>query len=114
MHGDAQFAGSSGARAWEMMGLIGMGNNPMVGRHRGLRRGCQPGVSVPAKYSTKAAAALRGGHLSAFCPHSRTAGRGGGISLLQKGKSAAAGQPAAARAYRSASAATLTAEKTSR
>ena len=41
-------------------------------------------------------------------------GAWGGISLLQKGKSAAAGQPAAARAYRSASAATLTAEKMSR
>ena len=32
MHGDAQFAGSSSVLAHvEMMGLIGMGNNPMVG-----------------------------------------------------------------------------------
>ena len=32
MHGDAQFAGSSSVPApVEMMGLIGMGNNPMVG-----------------------------------------------------------------------------------
>ena len=32
MHGDAQFAGSSSVPARvEMMGLIGMGNNPMVG-----------------------------------------------------------------------------------
>ena len=32
MHGDAQFAGSSSLPAHvEMMGLIGMGNNPMVG-----------------------------------------------------------------------------------
>ena len=32
MHSDAQFAGSSSGPAHvEMMGLIGMGNNPMVG-----------------------------------------------------------------------------------
>ena len=32
MYGDAQFAGSSSVPAHvEMMGLIGMGNNPMVG-----------------------------------------------------------------------------------
>jgi len=32
MHGDAQFADSSSVPAHvEMMGLIGMGNNPMVG-----------------------------------------------------------------------------------
>ena len=32
MHGDAQFAGSSSVPAHvEMMGLIGAGNNPMVG-----------------------------------------------------------------------------------
>ena len=32
MHGDAQFAGSSSVPAHvEMMGLLGMGNNPMVG-----------------------------------------------------------------------------------
>ena len=32
MHGDAQFASSSSVPARiEMMGLIGMGNNPMVG-----------------------------------------------------------------------------------
>ena len=32
MHPDAQFAGSSSVSAHvEMMGLIGMGNNPMVG-----------------------------------------------------------------------------------
>jgi hypothetical protein len=32
MHGDAQFAGSSSVPAHvDMMGLIGAGNNPMVG-----------------------------------------------------------------------------------
>ena len=32
MHGDAQFAGSSSVPAHvEMMGFLGMGNNPMVG-----------------------------------------------------------------------------------
>ena len=32
MHSDAQFAGSSSVPAHvEMMGLMGMGNNPMVG-----------------------------------------------------------------------------------
>jgi hypothetical protein len=32
MHSDAQFAGSFSVPAYvEMMGLIGMGNNPMVG-----------------------------------------------------------------------------------
>jgi hypothetical protein len=32
MHSDAQFAGSSSVPAHvEMMGFIGMGNNPMVG-----------------------------------------------------------------------------------
>ena len=32
MHSDAQFAGSSSAPAHvEMMGFLGMGNNPMVG-----------------------------------------------------------------------------------
>ncbi len=40
MHGDAQFAGSSSVPAHvEMMGLMGMGNNPMVGANRCLR-GC--------------------------------------------------------------------------
>ena len=37
MHGDAQFAGSSSVPAHvEMMGFLGMGNNPMVvhRRHR--------------------------------------------------------------------------------
>ena len=38
MHSDAQFAGSSSVPAHvDMMGLIGMGNNPMVGCHRRLR-----------------------------------------------------------------------------
>ena len=32
IHSDAQFAGSSGVAAHvEMMGFLGMGNNPMVG-----------------------------------------------------------------------------------
>ena len=32
MHSDAQFAGSSSVHAHvEMMGFLGMGNNPMVG-----------------------------------------------------------------------------------
>ena len=40
MHGDAQFAGSSSVPAHvEMMGLIGMGNNPMVGATVAVRRG---------------------------------------------------------------------------
>ena len=47
MHSDAQFAGSSSVPAHvEMMGLIGMGNNPMVGadcggcgRYRGSSEG---------------------------------------------------------------------------
>ena len=39
MHSDAQFAGSSSVPAHvEMMGLIGMGNNPMVGATVALRR----------------------------------------------------------------------------
>ena len=38
MHGDAQFAGSSSVPAHvEMMGLIGMGNNPDGRRYRRLR-----------------------------------------------------------------------------
>jgi len=44
MHGDAQFAGSSSVPAHvEMMGLIGAGNNPMVGMYRCLRCCCFPG-----------------------------------------------------------------------
>ena len=43
MHSDAQFAGSSSVPAHvEMMGLIGMGNNPMVGGFR-RRCGCRAG-----------------------------------------------------------------------
>ena len=115
MHGDAQFAGSSSrARARGDDGPDRHGQQPHGGRHRGLRRGCQPGVSVPAKYSTKAAAAPCGAAAVLCSAALADGGAWGGISLLQKGKSAAAGQPAAARAYRSASAATLTAEKTSR
>ena len=38
MHSDAQFAGSSSVPAHvEMMGLIGMGNNPMVGAKMCIR-----------------------------------------------------------------------------
>ncbi len=38
MHSDAQFAGSSSVPAHvEMMGLIGMGNNPMVGAEEALK-----------------------------------------------------------------------------
>jgi hypothetical protein len=37
MHGDAQFAGSSSVPAHvEMMGFLGMGNNPMVGATVGV------------------------------------------------------------------------------
>ena len=44
MHGDAQFAGSSSVPAHvEMMGLIGMGNNPMV-------RGAEIRVANPHEY----------------------------------------------------------------
>jgi hypothetical protein len=46
MHGDAQFAGSSSVPAHvEMMGLIGMGNNPMVG----ATVACAVAVSEAAK-----------------------------------------------------------------
>lgn len=46
MHGDAQFAGSSSVPAHvEMMGLIGMGNNPMVG--------ASVAVAVAIEQSTK-------------------------------------------------------------
>ena len=46
MHGDAQFAGSSSVPAHvEMMGLIGMGNNPMVG----ATVACAGAVSESAK-----------------------------------------------------------------
>ena len=46
MHGDAQFAGSSSVPAHvEMMGLIGMGNNPMVG----ATVACAVAVSESAK-----------------------------------------------------------------
>ncbi len=38
MHSDAQFAGSSSVPAHvEMMGFLGMGNNPMVGGCGGSR-----------------------------------------------------------------------------
>ncbi|MBQ4084227.1 MAG: GGGtGRT protein [Alphaproteobacteria bacterium] len=47
MHGDAQFAGSSSVPAHvEMMGLIGMGNNPMVG--------ASVAVAVAVEEATKA------------------------------------------------------------
>ncbi len=43
------------------------GQQPHGGRHRGLRRGCQPGVSVPAKYSTKGSGRpARGGRCFMF------------------------------------------------
>ena len=39
MHSDAQFAGSSSVPAHvEMMGFLGIGNNPMVGAPK--RQGC--------------------------------------------------------------------------
>ena len=39
MHSDAQFAGSSSVPAHvEMMGFLGIGNNPMVGAAK--RQGC--------------------------------------------------------------------------
>ncbi len=42
MHSDAQFAGSSSVPAHvEMMGLIGMGNNP-----DGWRNGCSAAVAI--------------------------------------------------------------------
>ena len=41
MHSDAQFAGSSSVPAHvEMMGFLGMGNNPMVGAYCGCGRCC--------------------------------------------------------------------------
>ncbi len=50
MHSDAQFAGSSSVPAHvEMMGLIGMGNNPMVGCYCG---GCSFGIEG-SSYSWK-------------------------------------------------------------
>lgn len=45
MHGDAQFAGSSSVPAHvEMMGLIGMGNNPMVGATVACAVACYEGT----------------------------------------------------------------------
>ena len=46
MHSDAQFAGSSSVPAHvEMMGLIGMGNNPMVGATVAVAVAVQEGMS---------------------------------------------------------------------
>ena len=46
MHGDAQFAGSSSVPAHvEMMGLIGMGNNPMVGASVAVAVAVQEGMT---------------------------------------------------------------------
>ena len=46
MHSDAQFAGSSSVPAHvEMMGLIGMGNNPMVGASVAVAVAVQEGMS---------------------------------------------------------------------
>ena len=46
MHSDAQFAGSSSVPAHvEMMGLIGMGNNPMVGASVALAVAVQEGMT---------------------------------------------------------------------
>ena len=46
VHGDAQFAGSSSVPAHvEMMGLIGMGNNPMVGASVAVAVAVQEGMS---------------------------------------------------------------------
>ena len=54
MHGDAQFAGSSSVPAHvEMMGLIGAGNNPMVGMTVASRCGRKPGVKPPAIHKTQ-------------------------------------------------------------
>lgn len=58
------------------------GQQPHGGRHRGLRRGCQPGVSVPAKYSTKAAAAPCGAAAVLCSAALADGGAWGGISLL--------------------------------
>ena len=115
MHGDAQFAGSSSVPApVEMMGLIGMGNNPMVGATVACAVAASQAYASRQNTAQKAAAAPCGAAAVLCSAALADGGAWGGISLLQKGKSAAAGQPAAARAYRSASAATLTAEKTSR
>ena len=47
MHSDAQFAGSSSVPAHvEMMGLIGMGNNPMVGASVAVAVGYIPAAAL--------------------------------------------------------------------
>ncbi len=50
MHSDAQFAGSSSVPAHvEMMGLIGMGNNPMVGATVSVAVAVEEAMSSPSK-----------------------------------------------------------------
>ena len=52
MHGDAQFAGSSSVPAHvEMMGLIGMGNNPMVGATVATAVAVEEAMRAPPMYS---------------------------------------------------------------
>jgi len=67
MHSDAQFAGSSSVPAHvEMMGLIGMGNNPMVGASVDVAvavaqamTGVKPAKAPAAKPVAKKAAAAK-------------------------------------------------------
>lgn len=50
MHGDAQFAGSSSVPAHvDMMGLIGAGNNPMVGMTVAVAVAVQEALMVPSR-----------------------------------------------------------------
>ncbi len=51
MHSDAQFAGSSSVPAHvEMMGLIGMGNNPMVGATAAVAVSVEGGAANAGKF----------------------------------------------------------------
>ena len=62
MHSDAQFAGSSSVPAHvEMMGFLGMGNNPMVGAGRGA-------IYIPVTFPAPAGTGPPGIHCA---PHGR-------------------------------------------
>ena len=65
MHSDAQFAGSSSVPAHvEMMGLIGMGNNPMVG--------ATVAVAVSVEEAAKAGKVLRNPVFMRICESMKT------------------------------------------
>ena len=60
MHSDAQFAGSSSVPAHvEMMGLIGMGNNPMVGASVAVAVAVEQATNNPDGFVNKHKASSR-------------------------------------------------------